>query len=49
MPRTPVSLCMQVLRRGNVNNGKFGLAAGTFAKDVDVVSQLSRGLRAGSV
>lgn len=36
-----------VLRRAN--NSDYGLAAGVFAKDVDVISQLSRGLKAGTV
>ena len=31
------------------NNSQFGLASGLWAKDVDVVNTISRGLRAGTV
>ena len=37
----------QVLRRAN--QSQFGLASGLWAKDIDVVNTISRGLRAGTV
>ena len=38
---------MQVLERANEND--WGLACGVFAKDINVVNTLTRGLKAGTV
>ena len=37
----------QVIKRAN--QSQFGLASGLWAKDIDVVNTISRGLRAGTV
>lgn len=37
----------EVLKRANAN--EYGLAAGIFAKDIDVINTLSRGLKSGTV
>lgn len=44
---TRYRLCAQVLERANDN--EWGLACGVFAKDINVINTLSRGLKAGTV
>ena len=45
--RSCLPLAWQVIRRAN--QSQFGLASGLWAKDIDVVNTVSRGLRAGTV